>query len=166
MVKLATFVQSTGFLLPLLLVHKPFFLSLSKFLPHWTPTNGADEFTFATIQEGQTATPDDVEAYVKKLKLKADLNIGQEGFPNDEQTYSILMNLKQNNGQTFDWLYPVPGDWHMLKLTAELLCDVMWDGGLKEFATKCGHKANNTITQWQDINMLLATYQWRIQDFI
>ena len=93
----------TGFLLPLLLVHKPF-LSLSKFYL-------ADEFTFATIQ-GQTATRDDVEAYVK-----ADLNIGQEGFPNnilagDEQTYSILMNLKQNNGQTFDWLYPVPRDWH------------------------------------------------------
>ena len=49
---------------------------------------------------------------------------------------------------------------HALKLTAEILRDVMWDGGLKEFAIKCGYKANNVISQWQDINLLLrGTYE-------
>ena len=48
----------------------------------------------------------------------------------------------------------------MLKLTAEVLRDAMWDGGLKDFAVKCGYKANNVITQWQDINLLLlSTYE-------
>ena len=76
----------------------------------------------------------------------------------DEQTYSILlMNLKEQKKDTYQWLYPVPGDWHILKLTAEVLRDVMWDGGLKEFAAKCGYKANNIITQWQDINLLLLS---------
>ena len=141
-----------------------FFLSLSKYLPHYTPTNGGDEFTFATIKEGQTATPDDVEAYLHQLK--GDLKIGSEGFPNkimlagDEQTFSILISLKEQKGETFEWLYPIPGDWHLLKLTAEVLRDIMWDGGLKEFAIKCGYKANNIISQWQDINLLLlATFE-------
>ena len=141
-----------------------FFLSLSKYQPHYTPTNGGDEITFATILEGQTATPDDVEAYL--LQLKNDLKIGSEGFPSkivlagDKQTYSILMNLKEQKGEAFEWLYPIPGDWHLLKLTAEVLRDIMWDGGLKEFAIKCGYKANNIISQWQDIHLLLlATYE-------
>lgn len=121
-----------------------FFLSLSKYLPHWTPNNGPDQFTFATIQEGQTATPEDVQTYLKQLKI--DLKIGSEGFPpkiilaGDEQTYSIMLNIKGKNSDTFDWLYPIPGDWHLLKLTAEQLRDIMWDGGLKEFAAKCGYK--------------------------
>lgn len=55
-----------------------FFLSLSKYLPHWT-SNSSDEFTFATIKEGQTATPNDIETYLNHLKV--DLKIGSEGFP-------------------------------------------------------------------------------------
>ena len=96
-----------------------FFLSFSNYLPHWAPTNGSDQFTFATIQEGQTATLDDVETYLKQLK--ADLKIGSEEFPDkvivagDEQTYSIMMNIKETNTGDFEWLYPVPGDWHALK---------------------------------------------------
>ena len=70
------------------------------------------------------------------------------------------MNVKEQNNDDYEWLCPVPGDWYMLKLTAEVLRDAMWDGGLKDFAAKCGHKANNVVTQWQDINLLLlATYE-------
>ena len=77
-----------------------------------------------------------------------------------KHSYSILMNLKEQKRDIYEWLCPVPGDWHMLKLTAEVLHDAMWDGGLKEFAVKCGYKANNVITQWQDITLLLlATYE-------
>ena len=76
------------------------------------------------------------------------LKIGSEGFPSkivlagDEQTYSVLMNLREQKGETFEWLYPIPGG------TAKVLRDVMWDGGLKEVAIKCGYKANNIISQW------------------
>ena len=75
-----------------------FITSLSKYLPHWTSENGPDEFTFATIQEGQTATQDDV--YNLSKQLKDDLMIGRETFPEkvlvagDEQTYSIMMCIK------------------------------------------------------------------------
>ena len=97
-----------------------FFLSLSKYLPHWT-SNSSDEFTFATIKEGQTATPNDIETYLNHLKV--DLKIGSEGFPKkimlvgDEQTYSIVMNLKEQKKDTYQWLYPVPGQITCLMFT-------------------------------------------------
>ena len=56
-----------------------------------------------------------------------------EGFPNkiilvgDEQTHSILMNLKEQKNDIYEWLRLVPEDWHMLKLMVEVLCNAMWD---------------------------------------
>ena len=41
----------------------------------------------------------------------------------------------------------------MLQLTAEILRDIIWDGGLKQLSYECGHK--KLPTQWQEIHMLL-----------
>ena len=44
-----------------------------------------------------------------------------------------------------------------MKLTSEVLRDLLWDGGLKEFAYECRYKKQPT--RWQEINILLiATY--------
>ena len=88
-----------------------------------------DKFTFDSIEERQTSTPDNVQAYLKQLKV--DLKIGSEGFPNkiilagDEQTYTIMLNIIESHGDNFDWLYPIPWDWHLLKWTTEQLGDIM-----------------------------------------
>ena len=45
------------------------------------------------------------------------------------------------------------GDWHTLQLLAEIIRDILWDGGLKQLAHECGQK--KLPTQWQDVHMLL-----------
>lgn len=52
----------------------------------------------------------------------------------------------------------VHGDWHTLQLVAEILRDMLWDGGLKQLAHDCGQK--KIPTQWQDLHLLLlALYE-------
>ena len=73
----------------------------------------------------------------------------------DQQTYSFMNNLKVKYGHHNDWLYPVPGDWHVMKTAAEVTKHVLQDGGFKQFSAKC-----EDITQWQDIhNVLVACHE-------
>ena len=92
------------------------------------------------------------------------MHIGESGYPKyvllggDQQTYAIMKDLKNKYPDQYCWLYPVPGDWHIMKIAAEVLKYVLNDGGFKVFAAKCGHKGD--ICQWQDIhNVLVATYE-------
>ena len=138
-----------------------FILSLQKYMPHWTPKQ-SDHIVYATIEEAQAGNVGDVEKYL--TKLKQDLKIGEEGFPTkvviggDQQTYAIMKNLQRKYTARFRWYFAVPGDWHLLKLVSEVLRDMLWDGGLREFSYKCGQKS--IPKQWQDIHLLLlATYE-------
>ena len=55
-------------------------------------------------------------------------------------------------------MYPVPGDWHIMKTSAEVLKHILADGGFKIFAKQCGHKGD--VTQWQDIhNIRVACHE-------
>ena len=86
--------------------------------------------------------------------------IGVDGYPKyviiggDQQTYSIMKNLKIKYSDHYEWMYPVPGDWHVMKTAAEVIKNVLYDGGFKQFSAKCGHKGE--ITQWQDIHNVLT----------
>lgn len=51
------------------------------------------------------------------------------------------------------WTHVLHGDWHLLQLIAEMLRDILWDGGLKQLSYDCGHK--KLPTQWQEVHMLL-----------
>ena len=130
-------------------------------MPHWTP-EGSDKVVYATVDEAHSGSADDVSSYL--FTLKKDLHIGEDGYPKyillggDQQTYAIMKNLKSKYPDQYEWLYPVPGDWHIMKTAAEVIKYVLNDGGFKVFAAKCGHKGD--ISQWQDIhNILLATYE-------
>ena len=49
-----------------------------------------------------------------------------------------------------------------MKTAADVIKNVLYDGGFKVFAAKCGHKGD--ISQWQDIhNVLVATYEAFLQ---
>ena len=52
--------------------------------------------------------------------------------------HTVLLDLRDNNMAEFSWFYPFPGDWHMTKLISEIIKDLLWDGGLKQFCSKCG----------------------------
>ena len=90
------------------------------------------------------------------VKLKNDLNSGEDGFPRyvvvggDQQTYVHMSNLKLKYPGCFNWVYPVPGDWHIMKNCWSIILN----GGFACFVRKCGHKSE--VTQWQDIHQVLT----------
>ena len=55
-------------------------------------------------------------------------------------------------------MYPVCGDWHIMKTSAEVLKHILSDGGFKVFAKQCGHRGD--VTQWKDIhNIIVACFE-------
>ncbi len=129
-------------------------------LPAWIPPT-RDNVVLATVAESYSAEIGDVEEYLRQLK--SDLGIGQEGFPADcllvadQEVHAIVKKLKKH-GSEYDWIHPYPGEWYELKLASEVLRDLLWDGGLQQLASACGHKGE--LKQWQDIYyLLLALYE-------
>lgn len=117
---------------------------------------------YTTVDEAHSGSIHDVGNFLSKLKQ--DLCIGKEGYPNyvvlggDQQTYAHMKNLKGKYSDHYEWMYPVPGDWHIMKTSADVIKHVLGDGGFKEFAKQCGHKGD--VTQWQDIhNIIVACYE-------
>ena len=125
-------------------------------MPHWTPP-AKDNIVYATVDEVLSGNIIDIEAYLSKLKK--DLYIGEEGYPKlvtlagDQQTFAVMKELQRKYQDHYTWMVVLHGDWHMLQLTAEILRDILWDGGLKQLSHDCGHK--KLPTQWQEVHMLL-----------
>ena len=134
---------------------KTFIEALQGYMPHWTPPT-KDNVVYATIDEALSGRIADVEAYL--IKLKKDIGIGEEYtgkviMAGDQQTYALMKDIQKKYPDHYSWMVVLHGDWHMLQLTAEILRDVLWDGGLKQLSHECGHK--KLPTQWQEIHMLL-----------
>ena len=53
---------------------------------------------------------------------------------------AIMKNLKRKDLDTFEWLFPVPGDWHFVKTVSEVLKSVLWDGEFHDITANCGMK--------------------------
>ena len=53
-------------------------------------------------------------------------------FTGDQQTYKIMKELQKEQAEKYKWFYAYPGDWHLMKLTAELFKLILWDSGLKK----------------------------------
>jgi hypothetical protein len=133
---------------------------LQQHMPSFTPTL-KEVIVYATVEEVEPKFGP-LKAYL--LQLKSDLKLQTIGYPNhillggDQQVYDLLKNIKKcdkkEKVKVFDFFTPVPGDWHLMKTLAETIKAVTWDGGLKQLAVKCGHRAD--IYQWQDIHLLLA----------
>ena len=70
----------------------------------------------------------------------------------DQQLYAIMKNLKRKDLDIFEWLSPVPGDWHFIKTVSEVLKSVLWDGGFHDIAANCGTKE---VLKWKDIHRIL-----------
>lgn len=140
---------------------KPLLYKIEQNMQHWNP-DSPDNVVYATVDEAHSGSIDDVGSYL--VKLKKDLHIGEDGYPKfvilggDQQTYAHMKNLKLKHKDHYNWFYPVPGDWHIMKTAAEVIKQILADGGFKVFAAKCGHKGD--ITQWQDIhNVLTACHE-------
>ena len=64
-----------------------------------------------------------------------------------------MKDLQRQYPDHYSWIVILHGDWHTLQLLAEIIRDILWDGGLKQLAHDCGQK--KLPTQWQDVYMLL-----------
>ena len=138
--------------------NKTFMETVQPYMPHWTPPC-KDKVVYATVAEALSSSMVDVESYL--IKLKKDLHIGEAGFPTkvliagDQQVYALLKDLQRKHPVHYSWMECVHGDWHTLQLVAEIIRDMLWDGGLKQLSFECGHK--KIPTQWQDVHMLIVS---------
>ena len=138
-----------------------FLEAVQSLMPHWTPNN-KDNVVYGTIEEASSSSLTDIESYL--AKVKQDLKIGATGatvkvpIAGDQQTYALMKKLQKKNPDHYSWMVILHGDWHMLQLLAELIRDILWDGGFKQMCSQCGYK--KMPTQWQEIHLLLlALYQ-------
>lgn len=81
-------------------------------MPDFTPEK-ADVVAYATIVSAQASSSQDVERYL--IIMKKDLSIGHTGYPKrcvvvgDQQTYSIMKNLKIKVSQHLNGFPPCQG---------------------------------------------------------
>ena len=145
-----------------------FLQELEKDLPDFTPSE-PDNVVFTRVDELQASSVQDVSVFLNKLKI--DLKIGTPGHPGrcivcgDQQTYSIICNLVLKYPDTYEWIIPMPGDWHLLKLAAETLRDVLWDGGMHDLAKLCNH--HKELNRWRDVHdVLLAIHECLMMELV
>lgn len=140
---------------PIQQVHT-FMEEVQSLMPHWIPCK-PDNLVYATITEALSGEKADIESYLAKVKI--DLCIGQPGYPSkitiagDQQTYPLMKALQKQHPDHYSWLVVLHGDWHTLQLLAEMIRDMLWDGGLKQLSYECGYK--KIPTQWQEIHLLI-----------
>ena len=129
---------------------------LESKLPSYTPSC-PDTIVYSRIESSRASSVEDVSKFL--TNLKSDLKIGEDGYPDkcivcgDQQTYVIMQNLIKKYPDDFKWILPQPGHWHLLKLAAETLRDLLWDGGLHDLAKECGH--HKDLVQWRDVHRML-----------
>jgi hypothetical protein len=140
---------------------KPLLIDLEKDMPHFTPDKG-DTVAYGRVETAQASSIDDVCSFL--LNLKQDLHIGTPGYPEkcvvagDQQTFVVMSNLKYKFPNTFTWMCPFIGDWHLLKLSSETLQNILSDGGFRDMAKSC--KYYKDVHQWKDIHRILnAMYE-------
>ena len=101
----------------------PLLDKLQKHMPNWTPKI-PDKVVYTTVDEAHSGAAQDVGKFLSKLKQ--DLCIGKESYPSyvilggDQQTNTHMKNLKSKYSDRYEWMYPVPGDWHIMKTSAYL----------------------------------------------
>ena len=101
----------------------PLLDKLQEHMSNWMP-EAADKVVYTTVDEAHSGSVHDVGKSLSKLK--EDLCIGKDGYPSyviigDQQTYAHMKNLKNKYSDHYKWMYPVPGDWHIMKTSAEVL---------------------------------------------
>ena len=59
----------------------------------------------------------------------------------DAKTYDIMQDIKSEYSADLNWLFPYPGDWHLLMNYQTCLMKPFFEAGLKDMALSCGYSA-------------------------
>ena len=77
-------------------------------------------------------------------KLHTDLKVGEELnhvlVVVDAKIYPVLQAIKHEDPDTYSWLIPFPGDFHLLMNYQKVLMKIYWDAGLKQIAEASGFR--------------------------
>lgn len=133
---------------------KTYVQELETKLPSFTPRT-ADNVVYTRIDSLQASNIEDVSKFL--CKLKSDLHIGEPLYPE-----KVVVCGDQ---QTFEWILPMSGDWHLMKLAAETIRDMLWESGLHDLAKLCSH--HKDINQWRDVHrMLLCLHECLMNELV
>ena len=126
------------------------------------PPKHGHTISMATMMEGCSATLADIEAYW--AKVKADFHVGKPGgpldilAPGDQQTYALFWQMKLKAPESWEWLHPYPGDWHVLLNASRLLLRPIWQGGGSLVAVACHLPTmQHASAQWKDCDLVVST---------
>ena len=134
-----------------------------KYKLHSYVTKSGNKITFATIDEGHTATLTDIGKYL--AKVMRDLLVGTPAGPawvivcGDQQTFALMLELKRKYPESYGWLVPYVGEWHLLFNSSQWLCEHTWSGGLEEVAKICHLPSMKPCGKWRDTHHVL-TVMW------
>ena len=93
----------------------------------------------------------------------------------DEKSYDHLIKLKNEYGNSLNWVLPYPDDWHILKNILPIVVKIYFDAGLKELALKFHRGATLKVltdcTKFQITNRFFihvweALFRYQIQTFM
>ena len=79
----------------------------------------------------------------------------------DGATFKLILDIKQEYGDSMEWLIPYIGDWHLLKNYQEVIMKIFWDSGLKDLA-KSTHK-NMTLNSLCTCSNFKRTHRFLLQ---
>jgi hypothetical protein len=77
----------------------------------------------------------------------------------DAKIYEILQSLKYEYGDELKWVFPYPGDWHLLKNYQIPLMKAYFDGGLKSLAKLVGYP----VASIQACSQFARTHQFILE---
>lgn len=85
--------------------------------------------------------------------------LGQK-YVGDAKTYNILQEIRYECKSQLKWLFPFPGDWHVLYNFQKVLMKPYADAGLVSLGKASGHRAG-TLT-----SLVQASNFWRTHEFL
>lgn len=61
----------------------------------------------------------------------------------DQKLFAHMCSIKETHPKEFEWLIPIPGDWHMMMNLQQPIIDEYWGLGLMNVAN--GNKKDNSV---------------------
>ena len=100
-------------------------------------------FAYITVLDEKADSKDTVLHLINEL-YAAYVRSHEKSFmvlEGDAKTYDIMQEIKAEYGTDLNWLFPYPGDWHLLMNYQKCLMKPFFEAGLKDMALSSGYSA-------------------------
>ena len=80
----------------------------------------------------------------------------------DAEICPVLQSIKRGDPDTFSWLLPFPGDFHLLMNYQKVMMKIYWDAGLKQIAESSGFRGE-TLGSLENCSNFTSTSKFFFQ---